>query len=75
MHKEGTKMHISPDKTEFLVESPFYSPVKITYRPGQQCTVGYNDFSLGKEELIERACDGRMLETFLIDGNVMRTIK
>ena len=73
MHKEGTKMHISADKSSILVESPMYSPIRISFNEGQECIVGEQDWELGRDNLIDRAYDGKIIETFLVDGTVMRT--
>ena len=72
-HKDGTKMHVTPQGDVVLVEKEGYAPVKVRKGGKVQNVLNYSNSSLGCTDLITRSSDGRILEVFLPDGSRLST--
>lgn len=73
LHKDGTKMYTSPNKTKIVVEHPKYAAVLVTMDPAkarQHTIIGSRstDSGLGAGDVMMRSHDGLILEVRMDSG-------
>jgi hypothetical protein len=62
---------MNPEKTEVIVEHDDYATIKIRYDLEKKGNKVGNNPLLGAENLLERSCNGRIVETYMHDGTVV----
>ncbi len=79
-HKDETTMLLSGDGRTTVVEKVGFAPVRVRVDPdkakaGTVIGPGAADALVGAEDVMMRSCEGRVAETFLPDGTVVRTYR